>query len=250
MENNGVYPRVLRRAERELLLWVLPEERPGYREYRDCVKAWKIAAQGRRGTGNYILAPEGTVVDNDSPLPQVFAFGAVITANGEMTITVRERLGDQLEFEITTPDDEQPAENAQGVRRWTFSTWLPSQPCPICSMPVREVAMKTRSGLHPVFAVCPRDQRLWVYDEATGVNHPIPVTNIYNELVMQRKVRDPLVALDSKRLFSDLASYSDEKLTKAFAVYNTVRTKIPMEDMILAEEPKKRSLLKRLFSKA
>lgn len=250
MENYDVYPRELSAVERELLEWVLPEDRPGYRTYRDLLTLWKVISGGRRGEGNYILAAEGTPADKDSPLPQVFAFGAVETTEGEVCITVRERLGDQLEYEIALPEGKRAGHDFREIRRWTFSTWLPKERCPICSEHIREVCMTTQSGWQPVLAICPKDQRLWVYEDSSGVNHPIPVTNIYNELVMQRKVRDPKIALDSKRLFTDLSAYSDAELVKAFAAYNSIRTKIPLEDMILVEEHKKQSFLKRIFSRA
>ncbi len=250
MGSNGLYPRSLTPLEQELLLWILPEDRAGFREYRACVRDWKVVAQGRRGEGNNILAPEGTEADNDSPLPQIIAFGVVLTTAGELSVTLRERVGSQLEFEISTPGGKPLSVPLKEKRRWTLSTWFPSQPCPICSASVREVVLKTRSGQQPVLAICAKDHRLWVYNDATGVNHPIPVTNIYNELVMQRDVREPAVVLDSKRLFSDLSQYTDAELARAFAAYNTVRTKIPLEGGFSIEEPSKRSFLKRLFSKA
>ena len=250
MEDNGLLPRDLAPIERELLLWVLPENRPGYGLYRNLIQTWKVTAQGRRGEGNYIMAPPGTIADNDSPLPQVFAYGVAETTKGEVAVTVRERLGDQVEYEIVYPRGERVSLGFEEIRRWTFSTWNSSQPCPMCSTRVREVHMKSRLGRNLVLAICVVDRRLWVYDGATGVNHPIPVTNIYNELAMQSKMKDPRVAFDSWRLFSDLPSFSDADLTKAFASYNNIRTKVPLEDGILIEERSKRSLLKRLFSKA
>ncbi|HLF20742.1 MAG TPA: hypothetical protein VI704_08115, partial [Bacteroidota bacterium] len=176
-------------------------------------------------------------------------YGLVETTIGEGAVTVRERLGDQVEYEIVYPRGERVSLGFEEIRRWTFSTWNSSQPCPMCSTRVREVHMKSRLGRNLVLAICVVDRRLWVYDGATGVNHPIPVTNIYNELAMQSKMKDPRVAFDSWRLFSDLPSFSDADLTKAFASYNNIRTKVPLEDGILIEERSKRSLLKRLFSK-
>ena len=178
----------------------------------------------------------------------MLAYGVVETTKGDVAVTVRERLSDQVEYEIVYPRGERVSVGFEETRRWTFSTWNPSQPCPTCSTRVREVHMKSRLGRNLVLAICAGDRRLWIYDGATGVNHPIPVTNMYNELAMQRKMRDPKVALDSRRLFSDLPSFSDADLTKAFASYNTIRTKVPLEDGILVEEPSKRSFLKRLFS--
>ncbi|MGH2569478.1 MAG: hypothetical protein ACRDGA_14155, partial [Bacteroidota bacterium] len=177
------FPRELTASERELLLWVLPDDRPGYYDYRKLLGQWLVAAQGRRGEGNYILAPAGERIDNDSPLPQLFAYGVVETESGELSVCVRERLNNQLEYEILSLRGDVDPTKLREVRRWTFSTWLPRKPCPRCGKEVREVQMRTDEGRTLVLAVCDEDERLWVYDENSGINHPIPVTNFYNELM-------------------------------------------------------------------
>jgi hypothetical protein len=105
--------------------------------------------------------------------------------------------------------------------------------------------MSSDAGRTLVLAVCGNDSRLWVYDERTGVNHPIPVTNYYNELMLHKNVRDPKVALDSKRLFLELTQFSDRELTHAFQTYNQLHTKVPFGGIVIAEE-KNLSLFARL----
>src|SRR5512137_1211634 len=94
MGSEEIFPRDLSTLERELLLWILPADRPGYAVYRGLVEAWKVAATGRRGEGNFILAKAGTVVDNESPLPQLLAYGAVEFETGDVTVSLRERVDD------------------------------------------------------------------------------------------------------------------------------------------------------------
>ena len=84
MVREDSFPRSLTPLERQLLLWVLPEERPGYRTYRSIVSSWTVAGPGRRGTGNFIMTPGGIVVDNESPLPAIFAYGVVRTLDGDI----------------------------------------------------------------------------------------------------------------------------------------------------------------------
>jgi len=211
--------------------------------------SWEVVAQGRRGEGNFILGPGTTSVDNESPLPQVFAHGVVETVEGTIAVTIRERLGDQLEFELASIKGESLPEALHERRRWTFSSWLPKQPCPICAGTLREVNLHTQQGRNVVLAVCRKDGRIWVYDEASGVNHPIPLTNFYNELMLQAKVRDPDVALNSKRLFADLQNYSDAMLSKAFASYNNLKTKIVFEDQLQIPGERTPSLFHRLRSR-
>jgi hypothetical protein len=242
MNNGERFPRPLRPFERELLLWVLPEDRPGYNQYRASVSTWAVVARGRRGEGNYILAAEGVVPDNESPLPQVLAYGVVVTTTGELSVSVRERLGDQVEVEIQSIRGNVDPDNFEEARRWTFSTWLPDRPCPICGMATRQVSMSTVRGHSIVLALCATDRRLWVYDGSDGVNHPIPVTNFYNELMLHRNIRDPKVALDPQRLFHDLPMFSDHDLITAFQSYNKIRTKVAMEGELHVEEPKRRFL--------
>lgn len=233
MGPEAILPRELTEYERSLLLWVLPIDRSGYAEYRKFVEGWKVVGKGRRGEGNYILARPGQTLDIESPLPQVLAYGFVRSDEGEVTISVRERFGEQLEFEITGPASNSVFQGLESYHRWTFSEWLPSRTCPACDGPSREIEMKTGSGQSLILAFCVTDRRLWVYDEQTGINHLIPVTGYYNELMLQNRVQDPKIALNSKRLFSDLGTYSDSALTRAFSSYNRLRTKVLLKEPLV-----------------
>ena len=50
--------------------------------------------------------------------------------------------------------------------------------------------------------------------------------------MLHKNIRDPKIALDSKRLFSELSSYTDDDLTYAFLTYNRLRTKVHMEGTV------------------
>jgi len=232
------FPRALTTDERELLLWILPAERPGYKEYRTFVENWNVVSQGRRGEGNYILAAPDEQPDNESPLPQIIAHGSIVTPTGELSVSIRERLENQVEFEIVGVQGNVDPARFNETRRWTLSSWLPSQVCPKCGVRLREVSLSSEHGRTAMLAVCATDKRLWVYDERTGINHPIPVTNFYNELMLHKNIRDPKIALDSKRLFSDLSQFSDAELSHAFRTYNALRTKIQLEGNIVVEDEK------------
>ena len=241
------YPRDLASWERELLLWVLPEDRPGYREYRELVEEWKVVAQGRRGRGNYILAPQAQRADNESPLPQVLAYGIVETDAGSLSVTVRERLEDQVEFELAVLGTGELTAPSDYRRRWTLSNWLPGQSCPICGSALREVSMGTATQRLSL-AICRDDRRLWVYDSATGVNHPVPLTNFYNELMIWKHVRDPNVAFSSHRLFERLEEFTDSDLAGAFSTYNMIRTKVPVEGSLILPPHQRKSVFQRIKS--
>ncbi len=220
MENS--YPRTLRAKERDLLESVLPPDRPGYRTYRDLMETMLVIGEGRRGAGNLILGYPGGVVDLASPLPPVVAYGVVETTQDRYTITVREFAGDQLDVEIVSAHDEEVPDHFEEKRRWTYSAWRPGTASPATGTPVREVAIDDRS----VLTIAVAETRLWLYDGATGMNHPIPVTNYHNELMLHKQIRDPAIALQAGLLFDRLASYSDEDLRAAFVSYNATRRRV------------------------
>ncbi|MDE3057423.1 MAG: hypothetical protein KGJ59_05655, partial [Bacteroidota bacterium] len=200
--NGQSFPRELSDFERTTLLWLLPEHKSGYQHYRRCIETWKVIGRGRRGEGNFILAPvedpfgEGNVPDTSAPLASVFAYGVIETSAGRISATLREAEGDQLEFEIVSLDGDKVPEIFEERRRWNFSEWNPGAVCPMCMRHVREVTIHRVSGNALVLAACPSDKRLWIYDGSDGVVHLIPVTNFYNELMMHKRVRDPEIALE------------------------------------------------------
>lgn len=229
------YPRPLTSFEKETLLWLLPEERPGYKVYRQYVASWSVVGEGRRGTGNYIMADAATAPDNESPLPQVFAYGMIESEATSISVTLRELFEDQLEFEIVNlRGDEIPPSFAE-QRRWNFSLWGPSQPCPICKGTLREVVIRRELGASATLAICVSDKRLWIFDEESGVNHLIPVTNFHNAIMLHKSIRDPETALDAANFFKHLHTFSDADLTAAFVQYNKLRKKIELGRVVTSQ---------------
>lgn len=219
---DGPFPRHLRAKERDLLESVLPPDRPGYRRYRDLLETMQVIGEGRRGTGNLILGRPGDSPDTTSPLPPVVAYGVVETTMERYTITVREYVGDQIDAEIVSAHDEEIPDHFEEKRRWTYATWSPGSVSPATGAPVREVRIDDRS----VLVIAAREKRIWLYDGATGMNHPIPVTNYHNELMLHRQIRDPAIALRAGLLFDQLSSYTDEDLRAAFIAYNAHRRRV------------------------
>ena len=101
-------------------------------------------------------------------------------------------------------------------------------------------------GEHFVLAICREDRRLWVHESSTQVNHLIPVTNFYNELMLHKNIRDPKIALDAKKLFMDLGDYSDGDLTYAFLTYNKIKSKVYPVSSLESDRRETPSFLKRL----
>jgi hypothetical protein len=101
------------------------------------------------------------------------------------------------------------------------------------------VSGKTQNGNLIALAICQRDQRLWVFDSVSGVNHPVPVTLYYSELMRATRTREPSVALDASRLFTATAQFRDDDLLRAFSAYNDIRAKVSTKDrLVLPGRPK------------
>ncbi len=243
-------PRPLPSREMGWIEWLFPATRPGYRSFLENLRPLRVIGEGRRGKGEMILGQPGTTPDFTAPLPPVFAYGAIETDAGMISITVREMLNDQVSVEIVSHRSDDIPENFREIRRYSYSEWMPGKPCPACGRNVREVSMHPAGdeATHFVLALCATDRRIWVHDPSSEVNRLIPVTNFHNELVLHKNIRDPNVALDSKRLFADLPQYSDADLTYAFRTYNTLRTKVHVEGPMESDRKPKSSLLSSLRS--
>ena len=246
VKNSTTYPRRLRGKELDLLESVLPDDRPGYSDYRRLIGSMTVLGEGRRGEGNLILGFESDEPDTTSPLAAVIAYGVVETTRDQYSITVREYVGDQIDVEIVSSRGEEVPDHFEEKRRWTYSTWLPGNPSPSTGVPVREIIIDDNL----VLVIVGQDRRLWVYDKGTGINHLIPITNFYNELMLHRNIRDPKIALKSNLFFEDVASYKDKELRASFIAYNKLRPKVEVKQSeYVQRESGFKGLLHKVFSR-
>lgn len=246
MGSDEGFPRALSEPELALLRWVLPAGRDGYQAYRDAVNEWIVTGRRHDAEDCFILTPRGSKPDAECPLSPIVAIGAAEDPRGEVRVNVRELQPSQLEFGITGPADGELLARFERLRRWTLSSWTPGVPCPDCGGALREVRMATNSGRKLVLALCVKDQRLWLCDELHGMNIPLPVTGYYNELMLQSTIRDPERVLQSRRLFSDLGTFSDVVLMRAFEAYARTRQRIRPEDGLVVREDQSASWVQRL----
>ena len=216
----------LSNLERDLLTWVLPEHRTAYSPYRQAVLTWVVAARAARGDGHIVLAPPGSSVDLEMPLPHVLAYGVLETSLGAVAVTVRERVAEQLDCDISSLSGREIPILFTELRRWSYSEWNPGMPCPQCGAGVREVCWTAASGQAVTLGICQTDRRLWVFDSSRELALPVPVTSFYNELMRVRRIRDPEIALNPDLFYCSLASYSDAQLRAAFFHYNALRPKL------------------------
>ena len=244
MVDQSGFPRALRRKERDIIESILPVDRPGYRTLRETIGRMVVLGEGRRGPGNIILGYAPGSPDFSFPLSPVVALGMVETTRDTYSVTVRECEGDQIDVEIVSSRGEELPEHFEEVRRWTYSSWMPGDPSPCSGESVREVGVDESVTL----AIAADERRLWIHDRSTGMVHPIPVTNYYNELMIRRRIRDPKIALDSRLLFDNQGAYTDEELRDAFVAYNAMKHRVdvrPQEHQ--STEGSLRHLVRALF---
>jgi hypothetical protein len=231
MMPTGIYPRKLRAKEEDLLIFVLPPDRIGYRIYHEKISRLSVLSPGRRGPGNFVLGIPGMSVDLETPLMPVIAYGVVESTQDELIITVREEAAGLIDVELVSRSGEEVPDRFEEKRRWTYSTWEPGNASPATGTALREI----RIGINAVMAISQEESRIWVFDRVSGMNHLIPITSFYGELMLQRKIRDPRIALHPRLLFNDLHTYRDEDIALAFTAYNKLHHKVE----ISRPEPKR-----------
>lgn len=237
------FPRKLSVTEKDLLLWLLPENKTGYKKYRDYLNSSNVIGFGRRGIGNLILSDKNISADLDIPLPQVFAFGMVVGKTQQISVSIREIIYDQLEIEIDGLDDKELVIDFNETKRWSFSDWSEKKVCPICTGELREIKFSNY-----ILVFCKTDERIWINNLETGVNHLIPITNYYNELMLLKNIRDPILVLNSKNLFNSLETFTNNELINSFIAYNRLRKKVDINNYFTTEQNQTNSFLKKFSS--
>src|SRR5512135_3741418 len=98
MLNSGAeqFPRELTRQEKYLLFSVLPEAKPGYKQYREKINALFVTGFGRFRNSNLILGKQNTIPDLSLSSAPVFAAGTIKIPNDEIDILINEEVDDEI----------------------------------------------------------------------------------------------------------------------------------------------------------
>lgn len=241
------YPRRLSVEELSLLDWLLPSDRAGYRYYRERIESSVVLGNGRWGEGDYILGRDGDIVDLSGPMERVFAFGVVEYATHRLNVTVHEEAAEQIEVQFATIGN--ASEGADETRRYCFSYWNPGDRSPKTNGFVREIAFASNATI-PAFILCiaREDEKLWLFDAASGVNHLVPLTNFHNELMLHLRVRDPKYVHRPKDFFALHESYADADLIAAFIRYNRSWKKVELPVApVDVSSPVRKGIITRMF---
>lgn len=230
MEN---FPRELYNYEKEILFSVLPESKIGYKKYMQQISEMKVIGQGRFGGGNFILGFEGDEVELDIPSTSVFASGIVKSNQLNFDVTIHQEEENQIEYDISPfgkidVDEEIKIESVTSI-----SFWNKNEKSPFDDSPVNEfVVLKNKYTL----VIDSSAKKIWMNDFKTGINHIIPLTNFYNELMRFKNIREQNIALNPGRFFNDLEKYSEEDLLSAFLMYDKYMNRFNLQQKIFPQK--------------
>ena len=221
-----MYPRKLTDIEKEILFCILPENKPGYKLYRNKITNMLVIGEGRFGEGNYLLGESETVIDLAVSSSPVFALGTIILNNGdEIDIIIQEEDDNKIEVEIGKEfNDSQFKTGSSKIsassfisKVSTYSEWVPGMKSPFDNSDVRMIGIKPEEF---IMAISVNEKKIWLYEMKTGINHLVPLSNYYNSLMLFRKERNAEKVLNPNLFFNNLAMFNDYELASAFVLYN------------------------------
>lgn len=244
MDDKILLPRKLNEFEEKIIFSVLPESKKGYRKYREKIKDYYVIGfNNPEHDSNLILGPKDLIPEFPLFVSPVFASGAILYKDLEVYITVHEEIENTIEVDF--PGALKKDYNDE-LKRWSYSDWLPGDKSPFDDSYVREIELLPGKI---IVAIAPLHKRIWVYEQSSGINHFIPVTNFYNEIMRIKSVKEPSIVLNSNLIFEDLNTYTDSEIGKAFLNYNKQWKKVGIDYSAFTtnkkEEPK--GLFKRIF---
>lgn len=218
-----MFPRELTDIEKKFLFYLLPEEKPGYNNYRTKINEMSVIGNGRFGETNKILGRPGTALDLSIPLTPVFAIGAIYEPGKKIDVLIHEEMERQIEFDISEKKDISILQNSM----WSYSQWQPGSKAPGDNADVREVTIL--NDLYTL-AIATSHKKLWLHCSETGVNHIIPVTNYYNYLMMIKNIRESKIVLTPHLFFTEQKNYYDQELKSAFILYNKYFKRVKIKE--------------------
>ncbi|HEX2866838.1 MAG TPA: hypothetical protein VHO03_07335 [Ignavibacteriales bacterium] len=235
-ENGESFPRKLSPREKEWLFYLLPRDRPGYSAYRDKIENLFVIGHGNFSSTSYILGKYEDKADLAAPPVPVFAAGSIFYKETEVYAVIHEEFEGQIEIDISRTGSKVLPKELHELKRWTYSDWKPGKGAPGDSSALREIHIVPG---RVVLVIAGEHKRIWVYEAQSGVNHFIPVTNFFNDLMRVRNIRDPKIVLNSSLIFDPSFELKDEELGQAFLLYNKNRKKISLDYSIFVSTEKK-----------
>jgi len=222
------FPRILNKSEKILLFSVLPEKKPGYNHYRDRINELLVIGKGRFERMNYILGKEGDEVDLSIPSSPVFANGVVKSGELEIDVSIHEESDEQIEYDISSDEEINDVDIfVDSVD--SFSFWKMGDSAPFDNSDVSEYIILPDKY---ILAVAPSIKKIWLHDQDSGINHIIPLSNFYNELMRFKNIRETEIALKPKRFFEELEKYCETDIVAAFLMYDKYMNRFNLQQKL------------------
>ncbi len=245
-----MYPRQLQFQEKEILLWLLPDNITAYKPYNDFLKSSQVIGEGRWGEGNLLLDKKASSIDLSLGMPPVVAYGECTINESPLSISIHEfNIDDQLEIQFSGAF---PISEPQSIRnQWCYSYWKPGDPCPATGGAIREISItNTSHSVVYVLAISPMKKVLWLHHSQTGFNQLIPVTAFYDELLRAKHIRDGALISRPATFFERINEFTDAEYIVALLEYDKKATrKFDSSNIVIESEKIKKSLFQKLFIK-
>jgi len=219
-------PRKLNDVELNLLLLLLPENKPGYTKYRKLIRDFYIIGEGRFGEGNYFLGNIDDEIDLEISSSPILTSGVVKTDKAIFEISINEIQDNKIEYSISPYPDENEIYKVESVT--TLSDWLPGKKSPEGN----KVKLFSIDGMNYLLAIAPNDHKIWLYEKSSGINYPVPVSNFYNELLRLRRETRKEFYQNTNKLFENLDSFSESEIILAFLLYCKYKRKFNFDYLI------------------
>ncbi len=251
ISNNGKeFPRELTTLEHALIFNQLPENSEVYGRYRERIRRMHVVGLGSRGAGHLVLGEHKPSADILEMVTPVFAVGGAESGGTSLTVVVHEIEEETISVELMTLKGSFETFNIDEAKIWSISGWKGGDPCPKCSVRVREIKFPVLSGdQEATLAVCKEHRGIWVSDGILKMNHIIPITSFLSELETQRTLREgkgkyrPVT-----QVFDEIEGYPDSDFLHAFVLYNKFWRKMDVRDAAI-ELPARHSFASRLVSR-
>lgn len=248
--NGQDFPRALRDVEKYWLLLILPEDRPGYKIYREKIENLFVIGYGKFPPYNLILGEKNDVPDLTIPPQPLIAKGIFFYENGSVSVTIFDEFEEQIEIDISS--DGFNYQNFQSdllinkEKKWfTYSNWSPGEKHPFDNSELREIEI-SRDELNLV--ISPKHKQIWLHDYNLKFNKFIPITNFYQELLKVAEIKDLKTMTNINFIFSNLKRFSDEQIRQAFINYNRYWKKFDLKSKN-SVKPEKKNLFKKIFER-
>lgn len=248
--NGKTFPRSLCNLEFYWLNLILPENRLGYKAYKEKIEKLLVIGYGKNPPYSIVLGNKDDLPDLSIPQQSVVAYGFFSYDFATVEITLLEEFENQIELEIFSTEYDKlksidPNQLINAEKNWfTYSEWSPGMNHPFDHSSIREVKINDNITL----AISSKYNRIWIFDKQSGMNIFIPITNFYQEVLSFSGIRDLNLMTDYKYFFKYPEKFSDDIIYKAFLNYNRKRKKVNAE-LEKEEHFKKESIWRKILKR-